>query len=516
MSTWLIDTALYTAVLIALVLVLRRPVARHFGPGMAYALWALPLLRLFLPPLVLPASFAPAPAAAPAALDASTVELLARVEALNAATASAPAWNWSDLVLPLWLGSAALFLAWRMWNYRRMRRELLAEAKPMGEAGKVRLVETPAVASPIAFGLFDKVVALPPRFMAMEDRAARDLAIAHELAHHEGHDIAANFAAQPLLALHWFNPLAWLGWRAMRRDQEAACDARVMAGRDRAERAAYADLLAGFAAGPRLSLAAPMACPILGEKSIIHRLRSLSMSDISRRRRMLGRLLFGAAAVAVPLTASVSYAQADVSTVEEVDVAPSDAAPADAPEVRRDVRVVRIDRDEDADAPEGEKDVLVYRLHRDGDASLPEGERRMFFREHRELSEEQRKRFEEMGKEWEKKGAEWAARAGEFEALAREHEGRALALVERMPRVVERCDEGADGVTETVDDAGKRTIVICERRIERHAKLGALSGLRGARAMIAGNRELDASVRNEILQDLDREIERIEREDNDS
>mgnify|MGYP006146595905 CR=1 FL=1 len=48
-----------------------------------------------------------------------------------------------------------------------------------------------AVASPIAFGLFDKVVALPPRFMAMEDRAARDLAIAHELAHHEGHDIAA-------------------------------------------------------------------------------------------------------------------------------------------------------------------------------------------------------------------------------------------------------------------------------------------------------------------------------------
>ena len=42
MSTWLIDTALYTALLIAFVLVLRRPVARHFGPGMAYALWALP------------------------------------------------------------------------------------------------------------------------------------------------------------------------------------------------------------------------------------------------------------------------------------------------------------------------------------------------------------------------------------------------------------------------------------------------------------------------------------------
>ena len=78
MSTWLIDTALYTALLIALVLVLRRPVARHFGPGMAYALWALPLLRLFLPPLVLPANFAPAPEVAAEAIDASTLALLAK------------------------------------------------------------------------------------------------------------------------------------------------------------------------------------------------------------------------------------------------------------------------------------------------------------------------------------------------------------------------------------------------------------------------------------------------------
>ena len=59
--SWLIDTLVTTGALIVLVLLLRRPVSRHFGPGMAYALWGLPLLRLFLPPLVLPA--APAPVA---------------------------------------------------------------------------------------------------------------------------------------------------------------------------------------------------------------------------------------------------------------------------------------------------------------------------------------------------------------------------------------------------------------------------------------------------------------------
>ena len=88
---------------------------------------------------------------------------------------------------------------------------------------------TPAADGPVAFGVLDKVVALPPGFMAGRDRAARDLALAHELAHHRGHDLVCNMLVQPLFALHWFNPLATLGWRALRRDQEAACDARVIA-----------------------------------------------------------------------------------------------------------------------------------------------------------------------------------------------------------------------------------------------------------------------------------------------
>ena len=59
---WLTDTLLVTGVLIALVLLLRRPVAKGFGPGAAYALWLLPLLRLVLPPLRLPAAAADLPA----------------------------------------------------------------------------------------------------------------------------------------------------------------------------------------------------------------------------------------------------------------------------------------------------------------------------------------------------------------------------------------------------------------------------------------------------------------------
>src|SRR5690606_6307672 len=170
----------------------------------------------------------------------------------------------------------------------------------------------------------DKVVALPPGFMAQRDRAARDLALAHELAHHRGGDLLANFAAQPLFALHWFNPLAYAGWQAMRRDQEAACDARVVERSDRETRAAYGQVIASFAAGPRVALAAPMACPVLGDKSIIHRLRSLTMSEITPRRRMAGRALLAAGLLALPLTASISYAETmDLPEPPEPPAAPA-------------------------------------------------------------------------------------------------------------------------------------------------------------------------------------------------
>jgi beta-lactamase regulating signal transducer with metallopeptidase domain len=269
---------------------------------MAYALWALPLLRLVIPPLVLPAP-------------ASSMEPFMLVETAPSAAEGAPlvqGWailDWLEpVLLGLWLAGAAGFLVWRTLGYRRLRRDLLADARPVGVLGDLRLIESPATVSPLAFGLFDKVIALPPGFMTTTDRQGRDLAIAHELEHHAGRDIAVNMAMQPLLALHWFNPLAWLAWRALRRDQEAACDARVVAGRDSATRAAYGALIADFARAPRMSLAASIACPVVGEASIVHRLRSLTMSEPSPARRAIGRLLLAGGALILPLTASISYA----------------------------------------------------------------------------------------------------------------------------------------------------------------------------------------------------------------
>ncbi|MEN8675949.1 MAG: M56 family metallopeptidase, partial [Alteriqipengyuania sp.] len=180
-----IETLVWTGVLILVVLVLRRPVTRHFGPHAAYALWALPFMRLLLPPLVLPAWLAPAspPAPQPAGDPGSpatfytlaeTGEAPVAVPQLMKATVSI---DWLSISLAVWLAGAGVFVMLRFFHYFAMRRDLLASGVEVGRRGKVRLVETAGAHSPIAFGVIDKVVALPRGFMERTDPIARDLAL---------------------------------------------------------------------------------------------------------------------------------------------------------------------------------------------------------------------------------------------------------------------------------------------------------------------------------------------------
>lgn len=526
MTSWLFDTVLYTGVVIAFVLLLRRPVGHVFGPRIAYALWALPLLRLLLPPLVLPASFSPG--------QEPVTPLAFEAVAVGSVTAPAAdptfALSWSEILAPVWLAGAVAFLLWRTISYRKMRRTVLAQARPVGDVGTVRLVETPAVGAPVAFGVLDKVIALPPLFMAQRDVTARDLAIAHELAHHGGHDLAANFAAQALLALHWFNPIAWLGWRAMRRDQEAACDARVMAGQGRAERARYAALIAGYAAGHRLALVAPMACPVLGEASIVHRLRSLARDDLSPRRRWLGRGLLATAALTLPLTATISYAadaQAELPPAAPMPPPPSPAAPLppSLPEVPAPPELLDL-----PEPPHPPEPLAPFELPDPVQAEA--FERRMEHHARRiadrfEAGAKDHERFAERA-EREAERAEREAERIEREAehLARETERRIEAHAARMEREIERSveqamqaqsvslrsagpQEQANAISHACTDAPpsaqrdqREWATRCHARILANARQALIA----ARRSVGADSAIPAPVRRRIVKDLDREI----------
>lgn len=564
---FLLDTLLWTGGLIALVLLMRRPVSRYLGAGAAYALWALPALRLLFPPVTLPAWMEPVPAMP---VDAEPVPaMVAELDPGFIAMAQMPAPQLpepTDFVTPLaliWLAGAVFFLVRRFWLYGELRRELLDDAVPVGESGKVRLVETPAISGPMAFGVIDKVIALPVGFMTSRNRQARDLAIAHELEHHNGHDLLANILVQPLFAAHWFNPLGWMGWTALRRDQEAWCDARVVASRPREERVVYASVIADFArrpqVAPRPALAAPMACPVLGDKSIIHRLRNLSMTDVSKRRRTAGRAGLAAALFALPMTASICYSSASASDFPEAPAAPAaplapePPLPPEAPLPPETMTEEELDREfaaaeaaleqaeealrkveweviRDDEKGRVERRRVTVRTRGEGEApSVHRIERRRVTVNGKDLSEEEQEEIQEEINEAlaelkaerieSRREMRWAmaearadaeearaealqdAREARAEAYAASRQARAEALA-AAPRVVVDCKDKVNVVSTKVDKKGRTTIFICEANADRMA----VEAMKFARKAIKEDRNLSNEERAEALREIDEEI----------
>jgi hypothetical protein len=162
-----------------------------------------------------------------------------------------------------------------------------------------------------------------------------------------------------VLAAQWFNPLAWAAHRAFRFDQEAACDARVLADLDAERRAgsahSYACAIAKSVAGPRLLLAAPMTS---GTK-VKERLTMLTHEPRLGRRPLAARLLFGTAATAA-LALTISSLPARIVYAAEPEAAPpvSEAPRAPgAPAVKeKRVRHVIIVDGDDAEALAGDAD----------------------------------------------------------------------------------------------------------------------------------------------------------------
>ena len=326
------DTLVTTAALVLLVLLIRKPFARHFGPRLAYTLWLVPALRLALPPLPFGD---PVVVETAAALQPSDAAYLIPLDAMAAAPAAAPLWTSADLLpilFAVWAVGVATVLVAAMLSHRRFLRTVLGEAVKLEPIGTIRLVMTDAVDGPVAFGLLHRYVAVPHDFFARYVADERALAIDHELAHHRHGDLWANAAALLLLAAQWFNPFAWRAIRAFRFDQEAACDARVLTMADTGPReirtARYATAIAKSAVGSRLSLAAPMAV----HDNLQERLTMLMRQDVSKQRGLVGRLLVGSATLAVLATTATlvpaGIAHANIESGDLIAPPTPPAAPA--------------------------------------------------------------------------------------------------------------------------------------------------------------------------------------------
>lgn len=180
----------------------------------------------------------------------------------------------------------------------------------------VRLLRSDRVSVPIAGGVIDPVVVLPPDADTWgEDR--REVVLTHELAHIVRRDCLTQTLAQGALALHWFNPLAWMSYRRFMLEREHACDDWVLNNGARASD--YAQHLVQIARRFRresLSLAA--TAPMARRSNLEGRI--LSILDPEQRREGTSR--FGLAAVGAMTFALVAPLAAFQPVEGEPDLTP--------------------------------------------------------------------------------------------------------------------------------------------------------------------------------------------------
>lgn len=341
--TWIGETLVASSLLIGLVLILRRPVARRLGPQAAYLLWALPVLRLLLPPIP-GATIASVPLIEASSFPASAMQGIEATPILQQAASSASPINWAIALVILWLSVAAAHMIWHIVSYRRFISGAVGAQAPLQTVDGI-LVYAADVAGPAAGGIVRRRIFLPHDFADRFNVRERRLALAHEVAHHRRGDLIANWIALAVLSVHWFNPLAHIAYRAFRADQELACDATVLGAASAAERHAYASAV--VKAAWRKSPVA--ACPMNSAGQLKMRLAMMKAGAWSLHRRLAGlavvvviagtalgvtasrtaAALPGGAVVPSPVTEAVQGAPAALDRLIHLEGEPSETAAVD-------------------------------------------------------------------------------------------------------------------------------------------------------------------------------------------
>lgn len=146
---------------------------------------------------------------------------------------------------------------------------------------RVRLLKSERAATPCAYGILTPAILLPEDSIAWSEAKLR-MVMAHECEHLNRRDPFWQMMGQIFLAMHWFNPFAWMLLRGCRLANERAADDAVL--RASSNAASYAELLLGFArdwarSGRLSSVVSSMA----SQKSVSSRVEAILDDGLDRR-----------------------------------------------------------------------------------------------------------------------------------------------------------------------------------------------------------------------------------------
>lgn len=164
----------------------------------------------------------------------------------------------------IWLAGTAAMALYGLFGAARLRRRVALACRVEGEPG---VFASEQVAEPFAFGILRPHIYLP---LGLEREEMR-IILLHERAHLRRRDNLVKPLFYAALCLHWFNPLAWLAFKGMACDMEAACDEAVLRAEGSGVKAAYCESLLKFS-GPQKRVITALS---FGEGRVSGRVRAI-------------------------------------------------------------------------------------------------------------------------------------------------------------------------------------------------------------------------------------------------
>lgn len=163
----------------------------------------------------------------------------------------------------VWLAGIAVLFVYTAVGYIRIKNRT-ATAVLLRD----NIFQSENVASPFVFGIIKPRIYLP---FNMSEGDMENV-IAHEEAHIKRKDYIVKPLGFLLLAVHWFNPVIWLGYEVFCKDIELACDEKVVKDYTAKQRADYSQTLLFCSVNRKM----PAACPLtFGEVGVKTRVKSV-------------------------------------------------------------------------------------------------------------------------------------------------------------------------------------------------------------------------------------------------
>ena len=163
----------------------------------------------------------------------------------------------------LWLLGVLVMLGYTAVSYLMLRHKLATAVRL-----KNNIYQCENVDSPFVLGMVRPRIYLPFRM----DGKNLNHVIAHEEAHIRRKDHWWKPMGFVLLAIHWFNPLMWVGYILLCRDIELACDEKVIKEMDNETKADYMQALVSCSVNRRMIAACPLA---FGEVGVKERVKTM-------------------------------------------------------------------------------------------------------------------------------------------------------------------------------------------------------------------------------------------------